>query len=152
MPMNRKTSSSGAPKRSASRLDRMPAMTSTAPRRIAILTESREAISPDKSLQILAIASLSSPHFGANPLIPRSGKLPAFFGLIDISIVEYRWSARRHCEILPDRSNQADVLEQSCQRADVDGYARDRGIYPSRPALRRCGSRLALGLSALRPY
>src|SRR5579872_3685091 len=44
MPMMRNTSSSGAPKRSASRLDRMPAMTRTAPSRMAMLTESREAM------------------------------------------------------------------------------------------------------------
>src|SRR5215468_4582297 len=150
MPMNRNTRSKGAPKRSASRLDRMPAMTRTAPRRIAILTESREAISPDKSLQILAIASLSSPHFRANPLIPQSGKVPGFLGLIDISIVEYRWSARRPCEILPDRSNQADV-QQFRQRAPVDGSARDRGNRPNRPAVRRRRGRLALVLFAVRP-
>src|ERR1041385_2489210 len=44
--MNRNTSSSGAPKRSASRLDRMPAITRTAPSKMAMLTESREAIEP----------------------------------------------------------------------------------------------------------
>src|SRR6266700_976198 len=44
MPIARNTSSSGAPKRSASRLDRMPAITRTAPSRMAMLTESREAI------------------------------------------------------------------------------------------------------------
>ncbi|MGY4329087.1 hypothetical protein ACVWWG_003504 [Bradyrhizobium sp. LB7.2] len=42
--MARKTSSKGAPKRSASRLDRMPANTRTAPSNMARLTESREAI------------------------------------------------------------------------------------------------------------
>jgi hypothetical protein len=45
MPTKRKTSSSGAPNRSASRLDRMPAITRTEPSRMAILTESRDAIS-----------------------------------------------------------------------------------------------------------
>src|SRR5689334_12449325 len=44
MPIARNTSSSGAPKRSASRLDRMPAITKTAPRRMAMLTASREVM------------------------------------------------------------------------------------------------------------
>ncbi len=43
-PNARKTSSNGAPKRSAIRLDRMPAITRTAPRRMAMLKESRDAI------------------------------------------------------------------------------------------------------------
>jgi hypothetical protein len=30
------------------------------------------------SVALLAIASLSSPHFDANPLMPDSGKVPAF--------------------------------------------------------------------------
>jgi hypothetical protein len=72
----------------------MPAMTSTAPRRIARLTASREAIRAHKSLQILAIASLSSPHFDANPFSTNSGKVPGFPALPHVSNVEYRWSGR----------------------------------------------------------
>src|SRR3954466_5555787 len=44
MPMNRKISSNGAPKRSASKLDRMPAITRTAPSRMAMPTESSDAM------------------------------------------------------------------------------------------------------------
>jgi hypothetical protein len=43
-PIRRKTSSNGAPKRSAKRLDKIPAITSTAPSRMAMLTESSEAM------------------------------------------------------------------------------------------------------------
>jgi hypothetical protein len=41
-----------------------------------MLTESSEAISSHKSLQILAIASLSLPQFDANPFYGGSGKVP----------------------------------------------------------------------------
>ena len=78
MPISRNTSSSGAPKRSASRLDRMPAMTRTAPRRMAMLTELRDATGPRKQKQILAIASLSSPHFDANPFLRLATMCPVF--------------------------------------------------------------------------
>src|SRR3954462_770035 len=44
MPITRNTSSSGAPKRSASRLDRIPAITRTAPSNMAKLNEARGAI------------------------------------------------------------------------------------------------------------
>src|SRR5512139_971855 len=44
MPTSKNTSSSGAPKRSAIRLDRMPARTSRLPSRMAILTVSSEPI------------------------------------------------------------------------------------------------------------
>ena len=44
MPISRNTSNSGAPKRSASRLDRIPAITRTAPRRMAMLTESSDVM------------------------------------------------------------------------------------------------------------
>src|SRR5215212_1169672 len=47
IPRRRNTSSSGAPKRSATRLDMMPASTRTAPSRIAMLTVSSEAIADD---------------------------------------------------------------------------------------------------------
>src|SRR5437879_5100713 len=43
MPTIKNTSSSGAPKRIAMRLDRMPANTSSAPSRMPMLTASREA-------------------------------------------------------------------------------------------------------------
>src|SRR3977135_575855 len=76
MPINRNTSSNGAPKRSASRLDRMPAITRTAPRRMAMLTESREAMNLIWPPQNLAIASLSSPHFDANPFLPAALRHP----------------------------------------------------------------------------
>src|SRR4051794_11653596 len=75
MPMKRNTSSSGAPKRSASRLDRMPAITRTAPRRMAMLTESREDIVLSFAAQILAIASLSLAHHEANRFLP-SNSIP----------------------------------------------------------------------------
>ena len=43
-----------------------------------MLTESSEAISSHKSLQILGFASLSLPHFNANPFSHGSGKVPDF--------------------------------------------------------------------------
>jgi len=44
MPTRRKTRSSGAPKRSATRLDMMPASTRMAPNRMVMLTESIDAM------------------------------------------------------------------------------------------------------------
>src|SRR5260370_28673477 len=88
MPIKRNTNSSGAPKRSASRLDRMPAITRTAPRRMAMLTESRDAMSFRRQSQILAIASLSAPQFNANPISAASGNVPVLPALA-------RWHARR---------------------------------------------------------
>src|SRR3954465_7710228 len=44
MPTSKNTSSNGAPKRSAIRLDMMPASTSTAPNRMVRLTESIDAM------------------------------------------------------------------------------------------------------------
>lgn len=43
-----------------------------------MLTELREAKGPRKQKQILAIASLSSPHFDANPFLAASDKVPGF--------------------------------------------------------------------------
>jgi hypothetical protein len=58
----------------------MPAITRTEPRRMAMLTESREAMNlrkpPRIFEQILAIASLSSPHFDANPFLMGAAMCP----------------------------------------------------------------------------
>jgi hypothetical protein len=43
-----------------------------------MLTESREAMSLRKSSQILAIASLSSPQFDANPFLPPAAMCPIY--------------------------------------------------------------------------
>jgi hypothetical protein len=43
-----------------------------------MLTESREAMNLIWSPQNLAIASLSSPHFDANPFLPTSGNVPVY--------------------------------------------------------------------------
>ena len=82
MPISRNTSSSGAPKRSASRLDRIPAITRTAPSRMAMLTESREAMHLSQIIeQILAIASLSSPQLNANPFLAIAAMCPVLAAL-----------------------------------------------------------------------
>jgi hypothetical protein len=57
-----------------------------------MLTESSDAICFRKSLQILAIASLSSPHFDANPFSALRGNVP---GLRWLTGAPYRW--RRAC-------------------------------------------------------
>jgi hypothetical protein len=61
----------------------MPAITRTEPRRMAMLTESREAMNLRKSsqilAQILAIASLSSPQFDANPFLPPASMCPIYW-------------------------------------------------------------------------
>jgi hypothetical protein len=46
-----------------------------------MLTESRDAMDLRNLGQILAIASLSSPHFDANPFSAESGNVPGFPGL-----------------------------------------------------------------------
>src|SRR5665213_1594349 len=82
MPITRNTSSNGAPKRSASRLDRMPVMTRTAPRRMAMLTESREAMRTRKSSRkISAPASLSSLQLDAKAVCRRGDNVPEQPGL-----------------------------------------------------------------------
>jgi hypothetical protein len=43
-----------------------------------MLTESREAMNLRKSWQILAIASLSSPQFDANPFLPIAAMCPVY--------------------------------------------------------------------------
>src|SRR5258707_11356614 len=101
MPINRNTRSNGAPKRSASRLDRMPAITRTEPRRMAMLTESREAMNLREQKQILAIASLSSPQFAANPFLLIAAMCP-IYGLRLTSLAwRYRWHQRRGYGNLP---------------------------------------------------
>jgi hypothetical protein len=56
----------------------MPAITRTEPSRMAILTESREAMNLRRQQQILANASLSSPHFAANPFLPIAAMCPIY--------------------------------------------------------------------------
>src|SRR3569833_856318 len=98
MPTARKTSSRGAPKRSASRLDRMPAMTRTAPSNMARLTESREAIhlpGQNSGKGILIVGRLTrQPIFGAR------GNLPVLYGLNLHHLAVYRWPGRVPCGIL----------------------------------------------------
>ncbi len=55
-------------------------MIRTAPSRMAMLTESREAMSR-KSPQITGFASLSSPHFDANPIRSDRVEMPGFSGM-----------------------------------------------------------------------
>ena len=69
MPTRRNTSSSGAPKRSATRLDMMPASTSTAPNRMVMLTVSSDAMGAlhhswrrDAERNDKDVACSSSPH------------------------------------------------------------------------------------------
>src|SRR5712671_4850976 len=112
MPITRNTRSNGAPKRSASRLDRMPAITRTAPRRMAMLTESREAMNLIWPPQNLAIASLSSPHFDANPFLP---------------------AAPRHLEERPRRQVYVACVDLATRRVSKDGHKR---LWPH-PSRRR---------------
>jgi hypothetical protein len=63
-----------------------------------MLTESREAMHLRKSLQtalrialrILALASLSSSHFDANPFLNPSGNVPDLPALLTTAQVSYR--------------------------------------------------------------
>src|SRR6201994_4053990 len=89
MPINRNTSSRGAPKRSASRLDKMPAMIRTAPSRMAMLTVSRDAMKRDKSLRIEGVASLPSPHLPANRICAKRGDMPIFRPLLTLPVYCY---------------------------------------------------------------
>src|SRR5215211_2846915 len=128
MPMNRNTSSNGAPKRSASRLDRMPAITRTAPRKMAMLTESREAMNLRKNLYIpantcnciLIVATVER-----QPIFRVSGNVPDFKGLtcscsrridsIRSPLVEIcRRLANQLCLVRPDNLERdfADGLER----------------------------------------
>src|SRR5437879_8628304 len=67
MPISKNTSSNGAPKRSASRLERIPAITRTAPRRIAMLTASREAMNYGLVLASDEMRCAPSPACGGGP-------------------------------------------------------------------------------------
>src|SRR5947209_9800821 len=95
MPIARKTSSKGAPKRSASRLDRIPANTRTAPSNMARLTESREAIHLPGTNHwncILIVGRLPR-----QPIFALRGNLPVFCGLNALHLAVYRWSGRALC-------------------------------------------------------
>ncbi|MDP1883685.1 MAG: hypothetical protein Q8K88_12500, partial [Bradyrhizobium sp.] len=54
-----------------------------------------------KSLQIPAIASLSSPQFGANPFLLLAAMYPIYRPQLTSTEVSYRWRRRRHCVNLP---------------------------------------------------
>ena len=91
------------PEAQRQRARQMPAITRIAPRNTAMLTESSEAISSHKSLQILGFASLSLPHLDANPFSHAGGKVPGFSGLIHVwPTCSYRWHrVPRHMEFWP---------------------------------------------------
>src|ERR1700732_828631 len=104
MPISRNTSSNGAPKRSAKRLDRMPAMTSTAPSRMVMLTESRELMGLRKSLQLHPYRRHSSAptDFCRRP---DDGLIPLYRRVVTMA------SRRRVCE-------SAGYLNQPVRRCD----------------------------------
>src|SRR5262245_3205003 len=70
MPTRRNTNRSGAPKRMATRLDRMPASTSSAPSRIMMLTASRAAMisHPQERCYTDAAATPNGAYQSARPL------------------------------------------------------------------------------------
>jgi hypothetical protein len=55
-----------------------------------------------KSLQIPAIASLSSPQFDANPFLPDSDDVPGLSALIRLDGASRRWRRARGYGNLPD--------------------------------------------------
>jgi hypothetical protein len=64
-----------------------------------MLTESRDAKRPRKQEQILATASLSSPHFDANPFLAVSDKVRGFSGFPATFVCRSDGAARAVMEI-----------------------------------------------------
>jgi len=85
MPINRNTSKSGAPKRSASRLDRMPAITRTAPRRIGYADRIERSHEPPQIIANICINTCNCILIAATvrrqPISAASGNVPDLLAL-----------------------------------------------------------------------
>jgi len=102
MPISRNTSSSGAPNRSASRLDRIPAITRTAPRRMAMLTESRDAMRAfAKHRKYLQLHPYRRHSSTPRPFLPKATPNPVYPHELACG-VSSRWRQRDGYGILPN--------------------------------------------------
>src|SRR5450631_3935680 len=119
MPISKNTSSSGAPKRSASRLDRMPAMTRTAPSRMAMLTESREAMNLRSQSQPAIDGILIVATVGRQPIFAACAKWPGFAGQLRLTGASSRMAPERRLW------ESAAVSNQICQAAAAHALKRD---------------------------
>src|SRR6185437_740080 len=150
MPMNRNASSSGAPKRSASRLERMPAITRTAPSRMAMLTWSRDAMRFRRGdTKWLALHPYRRHDWTPRPFLPTAAKCPILRSYL----------AAPRCVSMAGRSRFAGfcatirITPDGADRDLADGHgSQGRSFIRSRHgAAVRGADHLALVLSAVRP-